>query len=194
MFVTHDGQSHLITFVLVCCLFCLSGLCNGMIDVLNSIFRIRCTFLKLNPALVQGFWYGGYFCWRCRPACLHGVSATAGGSCSVFGHRHWLCLFCSGHQIHWRADVDLHHVSSRPGTGRVWFYAYRNHCQSLRHHARLTRCRGGAHQSCAKTRYARHRATLASLPRALILSKTPHANTSNASLYLPDLIVAGLAP
>ena len=39
LFRTADGTSHLTTFLLVCCLFCLSGLCNGMIDVLNKHFQ-----------------------------------------------------------------------------------------------------------------------------------------------------------
>jgi FHS family L-fucose permease-like MFS transporter len=61
MFRTADGVSHLATFVLVCCLFCLSGLCNGMIDVLNKHFQNSLQVSKAQSALVQGFWYGGYF-------------------------------------------------------------------------------------------------------------------------------------
>ena len=49
------------TFVLVCGLFCLSGLCNGMIDVLNKHFQNSLRVSKAQSALVQGFWYGGYF-------------------------------------------------------------------------------------------------------------------------------------
>ena len=39
MFRTEDGRNHLVTFLMVCALFCLSGLCNGMIDVLNKHFQ-----------------------------------------------------------------------------------------------------------------------------------------------------------
>jgi len=61
MFRTADETSHLRTFLLVCCLFCLSGLCNGIIDVLNKHFQNSLHVSKAQSALVQGFWYGGYF-------------------------------------------------------------------------------------------------------------------------------------
>ena len=61
MFRTADGKNHLKTILLVCCLFCLSGLCNGMIDVLNKHFQNSLRVSKAQSALVQGFWYGGYF-------------------------------------------------------------------------------------------------------------------------------------
>ena len=60
MFRTPDGTSHVATFLLVCGLFCLSGLCNGMIDVLNKHFQNSLQVSKAQSALVQGFWYGGY--------------------------------------------------------------------------------------------------------------------------------------
>ena len=61
LFRTPDGVSHLATFLLVCCLFCLSGLCNGMIDVLNKHFQNSLHVSKAQSAFVQGFWYAGYF-------------------------------------------------------------------------------------------------------------------------------------
>ena len=39
MFRTPDGTNHALTFMLVCSLFLLWGLCNGMIDVLNKHFQ-----------------------------------------------------------------------------------------------------------------------------------------------------------
>ena len=61
LFRTPDGVSHLATFLLVCCLFGLSGLCNGMIDVLNKHFQNSLQVSKAQSAFVQGFWYAGYF-------------------------------------------------------------------------------------------------------------------------------------
>ena len=61
MFRPADGANHRLTFAMVCCLFCLSGLCNGMIDVLNKHFQNSLQVSKVQSALVQGFWYGGYF-------------------------------------------------------------------------------------------------------------------------------------
>ena len=61
MFRTSDGTNHLLTFALVCCLFLLWGLCNGMIDVLNKHFQNSLGITKTQSALVQGAWYAAYF-------------------------------------------------------------------------------------------------------------------------------------
>ncbi len=54
LFRTADGTNHLVTFLLVCCLFCISGLCNGMLDVLNKHFQNSLQVSKTQSALVQG--------------------------------------------------------------------------------------------------------------------------------------------
>jgi FHS family L-fucose permease-like MFS transporter len=61
MFTTADGKNHFATFFLVCCLFGLSGLCNGMIDVFNRHFKDSLNLSDAQSALVQGAWYGAYF-------------------------------------------------------------------------------------------------------------------------------------
>jgi MFS transporter, FHS family, L-fucose permease len=61
MFTTADGKSHVVTFLLVCGIFCLSGLCNGMIDVFNRHFKDSLRLSDAQSALVQGAWYGAYF-------------------------------------------------------------------------------------------------------------------------------------
>ena len=61
LFRTPDGRNHLTTFLLVCCLFCLSGLCNEMIDVLNKHFQNSPQVSTAQSAFVQGFWYAGFF-------------------------------------------------------------------------------------------------------------------------------------
>jgi FHS family L-fucose permease-like MFS transporter len=61
MFTTADGKSHIVTFLLVCGIFCLSGLCNGMIDVFNRHFKDSLHLSDAQSALVQGAWYGAYF-------------------------------------------------------------------------------------------------------------------------------------
>ena len=61
IFRTEDGQNRLLTFALICCLFGLSGLCNGMIDVLNKHFKDSLQLSDSQSALVQGAWYGAYF-------------------------------------------------------------------------------------------------------------------------------------
>ena len=61
MFTTADGKNHIVTFLLVCGIFCLSGLCNGMIDVFNRHFKDSLSLSDSQSALVQGAWYGAYF-------------------------------------------------------------------------------------------------------------------------------------
>jgi len=91
LFRTDDGKSHLFTFALVCCLFGLSGLCNGMIDVLNRHFKDTLGLSDSQSALVQGAWYGAYFLMAFpagyvarrlgyRGGILTGLAVIAGGS------------------------------------------------------------------------------------------------------------------
>ena len=61
MFRTADGVNHLLTFALVCWLYLSSGLCNGMIDVLNEHFQNSLGITKTQSASVQGAWYAAYF-------------------------------------------------------------------------------------------------------------------------------------
>jgi len=61
MFRDENGRSHLFTFLLVCSLFLLWGLCNGMIDVLNKHFQNSLHVSKAQSALVQFSNYMGYF-------------------------------------------------------------------------------------------------------------------------------------
>jgi FHS family L-fucose permease-like MFS transporter len=61
MFITVDGKSYVLTFSLVCILFLLWGLCNGMIDVLNKHFQNSLGLSKAQSAFVQAAWYGAYF-------------------------------------------------------------------------------------------------------------------------------------
>lgn len=60
-FRTPDGQSHLGTFLLVCGIFVCTGLCNGMIDLLNRHFQNSFAVSKAASAFVQFFWYFAYF-------------------------------------------------------------------------------------------------------------------------------------
>lgn len=61
LFITADGKNRITTFLLVCGIFCLSGLCNGMIDVFNRHFKDSLHLSDAQSALVQGAWYGAYF-------------------------------------------------------------------------------------------------------------------------------------
>jgi FHS family L-fucose permease-like MFS transporter len=61
MFRTADGRSFGRTFLLVCALFLLSGLCNSMLDTLNRHFQNSFSITKMQSAFVQNAFYLGYF-------------------------------------------------------------------------------------------------------------------------------------
>jgi FHS family L-fucose permease-like MFS transporter len=61
MFKTDDGRNYVFTFMLVCSLFFLWALCNGMIDVLNKHFQNTLHISKAESAMVQFSNYMGYF-------------------------------------------------------------------------------------------------------------------------------------
>jgi MFS transporter, FHS family, L-fucose permease len=61
LFGGEAGRSYALPFLLVCSLFLLWGLCNGMIDVLNKHFQNSLHVSKAESALVQFSNYMGYF-------------------------------------------------------------------------------------------------------------------------------------
>jgi MFS transporter, FHS family, L-fucose permease len=61
MFVTDDGRNMAVTFALLCSLFLLWGLCNGMIDVMDKHFQTELGLTKSQSAWVQFAHYLGYF-------------------------------------------------------------------------------------------------------------------------------------
>lgn len=61
MFVTADGKSLVVTFMLVSSLFLLWGFCNGMIDVMDKHFQSELKLTLAQSAWVQFAHYLGYF-------------------------------------------------------------------------------------------------------------------------------------
>ena len=61
LFVTDDGQNVMFTFILLCSLFLLWGVCNGMIDVMDKHFQEVLHLSKSQSAWVQFAHYLGYF-------------------------------------------------------------------------------------------------------------------------------------
>jgi FHS family L-fucose permease-like MFS transporter len=61
LFRTANGNNHAFLFVLVSSLFLLWGVCNGMIDILNKHFQDSLHINKMQSALVQFANYMGYF-------------------------------------------------------------------------------------------------------------------------------------
>ena len=60
-FRTTDGKNYAFIFLLVCSLFLLWGVCNGMIDILNKHFQDSLHITKAESAFVQFANYMGYF-------------------------------------------------------------------------------------------------------------------------------------
>ena len=60
-FRTAEGNNYAFIFLLVCSLFLLWGVCNGMIDILNKHFQDSLHITKAESAFVQFANYMGYF-------------------------------------------------------------------------------------------------------------------------------------
>ncbi|MGO4885515.1 MAG: MFS transporter [Bryobacteraceae bacterium] len=61
LFIADDGRNLAFTFILVCSLFLLWGVCNGMIDVMDKHFQEELSLTKSQSAWVQFAHYLGYF-------------------------------------------------------------------------------------------------------------------------------------
>jgi len=61
IFTTKEGKNYAATFALVCSLFFLWALCNGMIDTLNKHFQNSFYLTKMQSGVVQFANYIGYF-------------------------------------------------------------------------------------------------------------------------------------
>jgi len=61
IFRTADGRSHAVTFALVCTLFFMWGMCNGMLDTLSQYFKSTLHVTNTEAARVPGANYTAYF-------------------------------------------------------------------------------------------------------------------------------------
>ena len=192
MFRTADGRSHLTTFLLVCCLFCLSGLCNGMIDVLNKHFQNSLQVSKTQSALVQGFWYGGYFL----------LALPAGIFARRYGYRRGILFGLAVITIGCVCFVPVTRIVGSQTTifsvfllalglvacGFTFIETIANPYATVLGAPEAGVARINLAQSCNAVGWIFGPL----LGGSFILSKTEQVNTSNASLYIPYLIVAGI--
>jgi len=192
LFRTPDGVNHLITFLLVCCLFCLSGLCNGMIDVLNKHFQNSLQVSKAQSALVQGTWYAGYFLlalpagmfarrYGYRGGILFGLSVIAAG-CICFVPVTKIL----GSQMVVFSSFLL--ALGLVACGFTFIETIANPYATVLGAPAAGVARINLAQSCNAVGWIFGPL----LGGTFILSKTAQANTSNAALYLPYLVVAGI--
>jgi FHS family L-fucose permease-like MFS transporter len=192
MFRTADGANHLLTFAMVCCLFCLSGLCNGMIDVLNKHFQNSLQVSKAQSALVQGFWYGGYFL----------LALPAGLFARRYGYRGGILFGLIVIVIGCVCFVPVTRIVGSQtviftvfllalglvASGFTFIETIANPYATVLGAPETGVARINLAQSCNAVGWIFGPL----LGGAFILSKTEAVNTSNAGLYVPYLIVAGI--
>src|SRR5919206_5333331 len=82
LFTTEDGQRLGFTFAIVCTLFFLWAMCNGMIDVMDKHFQEELNLTKSQSAWVQFAHYLGYFL----------MSMPAGILASKLGYKRGIVL------------------------------------------------------------------------------------------------------
>lgn len=192
MFRTPDGRSHVLTFVLVCCLFCLSGLCNGMIDVLNKHFQNSLQVTKAQSGLVQGFWYAGYFL----------LALPAGLFARRFGYRGGILFGLSVITIGCICFVPVTKIVASQAVvfatfllalgliacGFTFIETIANPYATVLGSPAAGVARINLAQGCNAVGWIFGPL----LGGSFILSKTAQVNTSNARLFVPYLIVAGI--
>lgn len=187
MFRTADGKNYAITFVLVSTLFFLWGFCNGMIDVLNRHFQNSLQISKAASGFVQFANFIGYFVMAIPSGLLAkrfgykggiiiGLTLIATGA-FFFIPATWIgtyaafltCLFILA------AGLAVLETIANPYTTVL----------------------GPAESGAARINLAQTCNALGTffgplIAGAFILSSTGEANTSNSTLFIPYLFIAGL--
>jgi FHS family L-fucose permease-like MFS transporter len=192
IFTTPDGKNRAATFALVCTLFLLSALCNSMIDVLNKHFQNSLGVSKAQSAFVQAVWYGAYFF----------MALPSGWVARKFGYRAGIItglvtviigsiLFVPVTSLHGsHAFVFAAFLGALfiVGAGLTFLETIANPYATVLGPPESGVARINLGQSCNAVGWILGPL----LASGFILSKTGVANTSNASLYLPYLVVAGI--
>ncbi|MFA6562956.1 MAG: sugar MFS transporter [Verrucomicrobiia bacterium] len=192
MFRTPDGTNHLLTFALVCSLFLLWGLCNGMIDVLNKHFQNSLGVSKAQSAFVQGAWYAAYFLmalpsgWVARRfgyrgGILAGLGIVIAGSLLFVP----VAKLQASQTVMFAAFLGALFVV---GSGLTFLETVANPYTTVLGPVESGVSRINLAQSCNAVGWILGPI----IGSTFILSKTEHVNRSNEALYLPYLLVAGI--
>ncbi len=192
MFRTPDGINRWFTFTLVTSLFLLWGLFSGMIDVLNKHFQDSLHVTKAQSAFVQFSWYGAYFLlalpagWVARKLGYRGGILT-GLLLALAGSL----MFVPAVRVH--ASEGLIFLSFLTalfvvGAGMTFLETVANPYTTVLGPIDAAVARINLAQSCNAIGWMLGPIVIS----YFILSKTAKADTSNATLYVPYLILAGL--
>jgi len=187
MFRTADGRSHTGTFLLVCGIFVCTGLCNGMIDSLNKHFQNSFEVSRAASAFVQFFWYLAYFL----------LALPSGWYARRFGYRAGivtgLVLVVLGSVIVYPATLVNTFAAFLAilfliASGLTFLETIANPYATVLGPPESGVARINFAQSCNAIGWILG----PSVVGWFVLSGTAQANTSNAALHLPYLIVATL--
>jgi len=192
IFRAPDGGSYAVTFALICSLFLLSALCNSMIDVLNKHFQNSLGVSKAQSALVQGVWYAAYFFmalpsgWVARKlgykiGILTGLVVVIAG-CLLFVP---VTRLQASEAVVFAAFLGALFVL---GSGLTFLETIANPYATLLGPADSGVSRINLGQSCNAVGWI----IGPILASSFVLSKTARANTSNAALFMPYLMIAGM--
>jgi FHS family L-fucose permease-like MFS transporter len=192
LFTTPDGQNRAFTFALICTLFLLSALCNSMIDILNKHFQNSLGVSKAHSTFVQAVWYGAYFF----------MALPSGWIARKFGYRTGILTGLTTVIVGSLLFIPVTNLQSSPavvfsaflgalfivGAGLTFLEAIANPYSTVLGPPESGVARINLGQSCNAVGWILGPL----LASSFLLSKTGVANTSNATLYLPYLVVAGI--
>jgi FHS family L-fucose permease-like MFS transporter len=187
MFKTEDGKNYAFVFALVCTLFFLWALCNGMIDVLNKHFQNTLHISKAQSAMVQFSNYMGYFL----------MALPAGLLARRFGYKAviiiGLLLIAAG--AFW--FIPATSINTFPAflTG-LFIIAIGLTCLETVANP-YTTILGPADMGAARINLAQSCNGLGwifgpLIGGQIILSSTSEVNTSNSTLFIPYMIIGGV--
>jgi L-fucose:H+ symporter permease len=187
MFKSETGKSYAITFALVCTLFFLWALCNGMIDVLNKHFQNSLHISKAESAMVQFSNYIGYFLmalpagimakrWGYKAVIIIGLLLIAAGA-------FWF-IPATGINTFAAFLVGLFIIA----TGMTCLETVANPYTTLLGPPEMGAARINLAQSCNGLGWIFG----PFIGGQMILSATSKVNTTNSTLYMPYMIIGGV--
>lgn len=192
MFRAPNGGSYAMTFVLVGSLFLLWGVCNTLLDDLNKHFQNSLRVTKAQSGFVQGIWYLAYFVmafpagWVAkrigyRGGILVGLGTVILGSL-LFIPAGWVV---APQPMLFSIFLAVLFVLA---TGLVFLETIANPYTTVLGPKETAVSRINLAQSCNGV------GSIIGpfIGATFILSQTAAVNTSNANLYLPYLVIAGV--
>jgi len=192
LFTTPDGKNRSFTFACICSLFLLWGVCNLLLDDLNKLFRSSLQLSNMQAAFVQGVWYSAYLF----------MAFPAGWVAKRFGYRggilSGLAIVILGSLLFIPVTKVVASQAVVYGlfltvlfilaTGLVFLETLANPYTTVLGPKESAVTRINLAQSCNGI------GSIVGpfLGATFILSQTEVSNSSNADLYRPYLIIAGI--